>query len=148
MRSLYILLVGMLLFPVAIQAQVNDLVDGYMSGKVAGTQPRVTMPWGVSTGAITLLAALDSEPVTNNRVVTATVVNAALGAGISWTVNRLIRPEPSPVRNPDLANATFAYRQGFNRGYNESLNGRQMISNLLGVLTGSLIAGGIYMARR
>jgi hypothetical protein len=144
-----LLLPGLLLFsPVAGSAQVNDLVDGYMSGRQAGTRPRVTMPWGVSAGTITLLTALDHGPVTNNRVVRAAVVNAAIGAGVSWTVNKLIRPEPSAERNPELLQASLAYRQGFSRGFHESLGGRQMISNLLGVITGSLISGTIYMVRK
>jgi hypothetical protein len=142
-------LFGLLLVAVRpAAAQVDDVVDGYMSGRAAGNLPRVTMPWGVSTGTITLLTALDNGPVTNNRVVRAAVVNAAIGAGVSWTVNRLLRPAPSLTKNPELLRASEAYRNSFNRGYNESLGGRQMVSNLLGVITGSVIAGAIFMVRK
>ncbi len=138
----------LLAVPVCGHAQVTDIVQGYMSGRTAGDRPNVTLPWGVSTGTITLLTALDNEPVTNNRVVRAAVVNAALGAGVSWAVNRLLRPDPSPITNKELRRSTEAYQEGFRRGFNESLGSRQMVSNLLGVITGSVIAGTIYMVRK
>jgi hypothetical protein len=119
-----------------------------MTGRDAGTQPKVLMPWAVSTGTIAALTILDHEPVTNNRVVTQAVVNAGIGVTVSWVVNRLVRPAPSPIRNIELRNSTEAYQDGFRRGFYESLGGRQMVSNLLGAVTGSVIAGGIYMLRK
>ncbi|MGH7470085.1 MAG: hypothetical protein ACRENP_19235 [Longimicrobiales bacterium] len=142
-------LLGLLLLgPPDARAQVVDVVDGYVSGRAAGNLPRVTMGWGVSTATITLLTAFDQGPVTNNRVVSTAVVNAAIGAGVSWTVNRLLRPAPSISRNPELLRASEAYRDSFNRGYKESLGGRQMVSNVLGVITGSVVAGAIFMLRK
>src|SRR5262245_25982923 len=105
-------LIVALLLPSGVRAQVTDVVSGYMTGKDAGTQPKVLMPWAVSTGTILTLTVLDHRAVTNNRVVSQSVLNAGIGLSVSWVVNRLWRPAPSPIRNIELRNSTEAYQDG------------------------------------
>jgi hypothetical protein len=142
-----LLVLAAMVLPLRAAAQVDDIVTGYLRGGEAGRKPSVLLPAIISSSTITTMALLDHEPPTNNRVVRIAVVQAVTGASVSYIVARLLRPSPSEERYTELATANPAFREGFKRGYNEKLGGRQTISNVVGVLVGSLVSGAIYKMR-
>src|SRR5687768_2724774 len=87
-----VLIVLPALMPARAAAQVEDVVQGYLSGGMAGRQVNVMLPALVSASTITLLTAIDREPATNNRVVRMAITQAAIGASVSWVATRLLRP--------------------------------------------------------
>ncbi|MEX2282044.1 MAG: hypothetical protein WEE89_06135 [Gemmatimonadota bacterium] len=143
-----VLIVLPALLPARGVAQVDDVVQGYLSGGMAGRQVNVMLPAVVSASTITLLTAIDHEPATNNRVVRMAITQAAIGASVSWVATRLLRAEPQASRYTELEQASFAYREGFRRGFFESMGNRQTVSNLMGVVVGSVVSGAIYKMRQ
>ena len=146
--SCWLLLLVPLVIPARSAAQVDEIVEGYVAGGAAGKKVSVLMPAVISASAITALTLADQEPATNNRVVRVAITNAAIGAGVSWVVTRLFRPQPQPARYSELLQASDAYQEGFRRGFFESMGSRQTVSNMMGVIVGSLVSGAIYKARQ
>ena len=137
-----------MVIPARSAAQVDEVVEGYVAGGAAGKKVNVLMPAVISASTITALTLADQEPATNNRVVRVAITNAAIGAGVSWVVTRLFRPQPQPARYSELLQASDAYQEGFRRGFFESMGSRQTVSNMMGVIVGSLVSGAIYKARQ
>ena len=144
----WLLLLVPIVFPAPSAAQVDEIVEGYVAGGAAGKKVNVLMPAILSASTITVLTLADQEPATNNRVVRVAITNAAIGASVSWVVTKLFRPEPQPARYAELSQASHAYQEGFRRGFFESMGSRQTVSNMMGVIVGSLVSGAIYKARQ
>ena len=83
----------------------------------------------------------------NNRVVTAAVTQAAIGAGVSLISSLVFRPSPAKAGRIELARVSAEYSEAWHRGFKEATSGRSLVANALGVVIGAVIAGSIYHSR-
>jgi hypothetical protein len=129
-------------------AQGTDFITrGYLAGQAAGRRESMMLPFALSSGTVVTLAAIDGKPMNNNRVVTAAVTQAAIGAGVSLVASLVFKTRPARADRIELARVAPEYSEAWHRGFKEATSGRSLAANALGVVVGAVIAGVIYHSR-